>query len=248
MKPIIGITCNYDYRDAVGLASHMGADGQDWIFLAEDYIRAVEAGGGIPLVIPQYKEPEEALDILNRIDGLVISGGHDVNPQLYGQRVKSYCGTLMPQRDAQDILLTQKAYALKLPILGICRGIQILCTAFGGDLYQDLKIEGHYEEHFTTMLPRNKVSHQDTLTESSRLKEIFGEAQIGVNSFHHQAVHHLPANAVATAKSEDGVVEALEFTGGHPFTIGVQWHPEMMFDNVKQLKLLQAFVAACTKA
>ena len=245
MKPVIGITCNYDYRDDVGIASHMGPENQDWNFIAADYVRAVEEGGGIPVLIPQCKSLEEIEEILSRLDGVLLSGGHDVNPAEYGQRVKKYCGTLMPMRDRQDIAVVKKAFEKKLPMLGICRGMQIMAVAFGGTMYQDLGAEGDYEEHFTIMLPRNIASHTIHLQENSRIHSIFGEEQIDVNSFHHQAVCKAPENASVTESSEDQVVEALEFNGGHPFTMGVQWHPEMMYDSDSQKKLFETFVDAC---
>lgn len=247
MKPLIGVSCNYDYRDDVGLASHMGAETQDWNFVAADYIRAVEEAGGIPVIIPQLTDPAKAEVILERLDGLLLSGGHDVNPQLYGQQIKNSCGTLMPMRDEQDIALAKAAWKKEIPTLGICRGLQIMAVAFGGTMYQDVKEEADTENHFYLMLPRNYPSHKVSLKEGSRLKEILGEAKVGVNSFHHQAVREIPENAKQTAVSEDGLIEALEFGGKEKFFIGVQWHPEMMYDSAQQKKLFQALVKAAEK-
>ena len=244
MRPVIGITCNYDYRDAVGIASHMGPETQDWDFIAADYVSAVQEAGGIPLVIPQCKNPEEIVGLLDRLDGLLLSGGCDVDPLRYGERAKSYCGTLIPRRDEEECLLVKTAYEKKLPMLGICRGLQIMTVAFGGTLYQDLAREKGAAEHFTLMYPRNSITHTISLKGGSRIAEIFGKETIGVNSFHHQGVKDVPDNAEVTAESEDGVVETVEFKGGHPFTIGVQWHPEMMFDSDEQKRLLKAFAEA----
>ena len=248
MKPVIGITCNYDYRDAVGIASHMGAETQDWDFLASDYVSALLKAGGVPVIIPQCSKPEVLLDLLDRLDGILLSGGCDVDPACYGERVKSYCGTLIPRRDTEEILLVKAAYEKKMPILGICRGLQVMTVAFGGTLYQDLARENDAAEHFTIMYPRNAISHKIALKEDSRLREIFGKDSIGVNSFHHQGVKSIPANGRLAAEAADDVIEALEFTGGHPFTIGVQWHPEMMYDSEEQLKLTRAFVDAARQA
>lgn len=244
MKPVIGITCNYDYRDAVGIASHMGPETQDWQFLAADYVNAVQESGGIPLLIPHCENPESILGMLDRLDGLLFSGGCDVDPLRYGERAKSYCGTLFPRRDEEEILLVRTAIEKKLPMLGICRGLQIMTVALGGSLYQDLGKEAKGEEHFTIMYPRNAVTHEAKLKEGSRVAEVFGKDVIGVNSFHHQSVKTVPENAAVTAESPDGIVEAVEFTDGHSFTVGVQWHPEMMYDSAEQKKLFRALIEA----
>lgn len=244
MKPLIGVSCNYDYRDEVGLTSHMGAEMQDWDFVAADYIRAVEECGGMPVIIPQLVNTEEAENLLERLDGLLLSGGHDVNPQLYGQEIRGCCGTLMPMRDEQDIVLARAAWKKGVPTLGICRGMQILAVAFGGTMYQDVKEEMGIENHFYTMLPRNYPSHSVLLDKQSKLFEILGEEKVRVNSFHHQAVRELPNEARRAAVSEDGLIEALEFGEKNQFFLGVQWHPEMMFDSGLQKKLFQALVAA----
>ncbi len=247
MKPIIGITSNYDYRDAISGATHMGADTQDWDYLASDYVRSVQEAGGIPVIIPQCTNPESILDVLNCLDGLLMSGGCDVDPKRYGDRAKTYCGTLVPRRDEEELLLIKNAFEKKIPMLGICRGLQIMTAAFGGTLYQDLATEHGALEHFTIMYPRNEETHTVSLKADSHLRAVFGADTIGVNSFHHQGVKDVPKNAVVTATSPDGVVEALEFEGGHPYTLAVQWHPEMMFDSDQQKKLIKSFVDAAKK-
>ena len=244
MKPIIGITSNYDYRDAISQASHMGADTQDWDYLASDYVKAVQEAGGIPIIIPQCENPESILEVLNRLDGLLMSGGCDVDPMRYGDRARSYCGTLIPRRDEEEILLVKTAFERNIPMLGICRGLQIMTAAFGGTLYQDLARENEALEHFTIMYPRNCATHTISLNDGTRLYNIFGADTIGVNSFHHQGVKDVPKNATVAAKSPDGVIEALEFGGGNAFTIAVQWHPEMMFDSYQQKQLFRSFVDA----
>lgn len=244
MKPLIGVSCNYDYRDDVGLASHMGPETQDWDFVAADYIRAVEDAGGIPVIIPQLQKADNTGIILDHLDGLILTGGHDVNPHSYGEKIKVYCGTLMPMRDEQDITLAKLAWEKKIPTLGICRGIQILATAFGGKIYQDIKMEAGTDSHAFMMVPKNYPTHEVTIKENSRLAGIFAEETIGVNSFHHQAVREIPETAKLTAVSADGLVEAIEFDSENRFFIGVQWHPEMMTDSEQQKKLFKALVNA----
>ena len=132
-------------------------------------------------------------------------------------------------------------------MLGICRGLQIMAVAMGGDLYQDVQKEAEKGLHELTMFPRNAVSHFVLFPEDSPLRSIFDAEEIGVNSLHHQAVHRLPANGKEAAVSPDGVIEAAVFSGGHSFFLGVQWPPEMMYDSEQQDKLFSAFVRACRK-
>ena len=244
-KPVIGITCNYDYKDEVGMISHMGITGQKWHFVADNYIHSVEQAGGIPVLIPICDDMETVKEMVARMDGVLISGGHDVNPEEYGERVKGYTGTIMPMRDRQDIELTK--YVLNetdKPLLAICRGVQILNVACGGDLYQDLEKEGGFEHHFTDMYPLNYPTHSVQVEEGSRLREIFGAEQIRVNSFHHQAVKRVAENFAVTAKSADGVVEAIEWEDDR-FAVGIQWHPEMMFDSDEQQAVFRALIQSC---
>lgn len=246
MKPVIGITCNFDEKDEIGIVSHMGCVGQKWHFLADNYIASIEKAGGIPVMIPICESIETAKEMVSRMDGILISGGHDVDPRRYGQRTKSYCGTIMPKRDGQDIELVK--YLLnetEKPILGVCRGIQVLNVAAGGTLYQDLEREGKFEHHFMEIYPMNYISHEITIKEGSKVRDIFGKEELGVNSFHHQAVRNPGDGFTVTAVSGDGVTEAIEKDGSR-FVVGVQWHPEMMYDSTEQQKIFQALVDACT--
>jgi len=245
MKPLIGITCNYDYRETVGLCSGMGISGQDWNFVSGDYVYYVEKAGGIPVLIPQCEDFGDVKQLLGHLDGVLISGGHDVGPEQYNTFTKGYCGTIMPMRDAQDISLTRyMTFERDKPVLGICRGIEIMNVAFGGTLYQDLEKDGGFEHHFGDKYPRNIAWHKVSLSQESLLASIYQADEIAVNSFHHQAVWQPGENVRITAHSSDGVPEGIELTG-HKFVVGVQWHPEMMFDSAEQLKLMSAFVTAC---
>lgn len=242
-RPLIGVTCNYDYRDTVGMTSGMGICGQDWNFVAGDYIYILEKAGAVPVLIPRCDQFETITPLLDQLDGILISGGHDVGPERYNAFPKGYCGTIIPQRDEFDLAVTKYAFAKNKPILGICRGIQILNVARGGTLYQDLEKEGNFEHHFGDKYPRNVAWHKVTLAEGSLLHRIFGEDEIGVNSFHHQAVRDPGDGVKIVARSSDGVPEAIEVEGFR-FAAAVQWHPEMMYDSDQQLKILKAFVEA----
>lgn len=243
MKPFIGITCNYDTSDEVGRATALGSAGQDWNYVAGDYAYAIERAGGVPVLLPRTLDPEPLHLLIDRLDGVLISGGHDIDPSLYGERIKGVCGRIVPERDVYDLEVTRYAYRTGKPILAICRGTQILNVAFGGTIYQDLEQNG-FEHHFMSNSPRECPVHQNTLEEGSILHSVFGST-VRVNSFYHQAVHDPGDGVTITARSEEGVPEGIEVTGGNSFVVGVQWHPEMMFTSEEQQKLFQALITAC---
>ena len=245
-KPLIGITVNYDPLDIVGMSSCMGISGQDWSFVAGDYVYGIEKAGGIPVLLPRTKSVETLKPLIDAMDGILVTGGHDVDPHSYNERTKGYCGRVVPQRDEMDLFVTRYAYEQKKPLLGICRGIQIMNAAFGGKLYQDLEKEGGFEHHFMDNTPREYPVHTVTIEKDSILGRILGETA-EVNSFHHQAVKDPGENVRIIAHSADGVPESIEVSGGNAFTLGVQWHPEMMFTSDVQLKIFRALVDACAK-
>lgn len=148
MKPIIGITCNYDPRDTVIGVPGLGLPGQDWEFLAADYIYTIEKAGGIPTIIPYCREKKNIIALLEKVDGILISGGHDIDPLRYGARPMPYCGRIVPERDEYDLTIFHYGYEHKLPMLGICRGIQIMNVAMGGTVYQDLGQEAHLTHRY----------------------------------------------------------------------------------------------------
>ena len=246
MKPLIGITCNYDCCGAANDVTHATANDQDWNYLAVDYVRAIEMAGGIPVMIPQYRNVDEALTLLTRLDGLVLSGGNDIVPSFYHEEIRDCSGNFFPMRDELELRLAGEALRLKKPLLGICRGLQVMNVAFGGTMYQDLRENSAYGPHRITAMPRCFPSHTVHLRQGTLLREIFGQESIQTNSFHHQAVHTLPENATVCATTSDGLVEGVSYGGGHPFTLGVQWHPEMMqcHDTV-QRRIFTAFVSTC---
>lgn len=245
MAPIIGITCNYDPKDTVGQSSCMGIAGQDWNFVAGDYIYAVEKVGGIPVLLPRMKDMKKLKPLLEKLDGILVSGGHDVDPRSYGARITGKCGRIVPERDVMDVFITRYALENHKALLGICRGVQILCAATGGTIYQDLEAEGNFMHHFMDNSPRQYPVHKVEFEKNSLLAEIFGKTEVEVNSYHHQAVKTVGDKMKITAHSEDGVIEAIELKNSPVFVLGVQWHPEMMFSSEEQQKIFQAFVTAC---
>ena len=214
-RPIIGITGNF------------GAKGCE---LAQGYYESVLQAGGIPMVLPPYDDAAALCQTLDKVDGILLSGGGDINPLLLGEEPVPGLHGICPQRDEMELLLVREAYNRQLPILGICRGIQVLVAALGGTLYQDLNTQ--YSEaplvKHDQDLDRAYASHTVRLEDGSTLSRLFPEAKkkgLPVNSFHHQAVQTLGPLLHITAKATDGVIEAVE-SNEFKSIIGVQWHPE----------------------
>ena len=214
-RPIIGITGNF------------GAKGCE---LAQGYYESVLQAGGIPMVLPPYDDAAALCQTLDKVDGILLSGGGDINPLLLGEEPVPGLHGICPQRDEMELLLVREAYNRQLPILGICRGIQVLVAALGGTLYQDLNTQ--YSEaplvKHDQDLDRAYASHTVRLEDGSTLSRLFPEAKkkgLPVNSFHHQAVQTPGPLLHITAKATDGVIEAVE-SNEFKSIIGVQWHPE----------------------
>ena len=214
-RPIIGITGNF------------GAKGCE---LAQGYYQSVLQAGGIPLVLPPYTDEEALCQTLDRVDGILLSGGGDINPLLLGEEPIPGLHGICPQRDEMELLLVREAYNRQIPMLGICRGIQTLVAALGGTVYQDLNTQ--YSEaplvKHDQDLDRAYASHTVKMEAGSILSRLFPEAVekgLPVNSFHHQAVRTPGPLLRVAAKATDGVIEAVE-SNEFKSIIGVQWHPE----------------------
>lgn len=244
MRPFIGITINFDTRFDLGRNAPLGSPGSHSEYLSADYNYSIERAGGIPVLLPRTMDLEVLHPLIDRMDGILVTGGNDMNPALWGERVSPASGRIIPERDDYDLDVLRYAYAQGKPILCICRGMQVLNVAFGGSLIQDLQSEGLLHHNILTT-PRELAVHSVTVTDhDSWLYRIFGET-VGVNSFHHQAVREAKAPVRVTAVSEDGIVEGIEVSGGHPFVVGVQWHPEKMYNVAEQHKLFNAFIETC---
>lgn len=203
------------------------------------YVHAVEQGGGVPLVIPALTERAALRAALARLDGLLLTGGLDIHPRLYGQRLHPATRLADPHRLAGDQALLEEALATDIPILGICMGCQWLNVALGGDLIQDIPSQVGAE---VVHAPR-ETFHPVRIEAGSRLAAIVGQEELEVNSSHHQAIGRLGQGLCAVAWAPDGVIEAAEGEGSR-FLLAVQWHPERIVDRPAQLALFQALVAA----
>ena len=242
-KPVIGITANFmaDIPDTV--KAGIAAPGQPWLLVADDYVQAVKKAGGVPVILPVHV-PFEEDGLLDRLDGVLISGGNDVSPMLYGERFSPHCGLLDPSRDEYEISLTRAVLKRGMPLLGICRGLQVLNVALGGTLHQDLP-SGGYQPHSIWAGDRNTGTHRVNFPSDSPLRKILGAESAWVNSFHHQAVKQLAPELRPGALSDgDGLVESA-YVPGARFALAVQWHPEMMYKDALQAQIFEAFAAAC---
>lgn len=209
-SPVIGIGGNFRDGDCT---------------LAQAYYMSVLEAGGTPVVIPSYDDEKALVSLLDSLDGIVFSGGADIDPDYLGEEPLEGV-SVNPRRDSQELMLVRVAVDRQIPILGICRGIQVLAAALGGKLYQDIKTQHGSEslEHSQT-ISRGLPSHQVKLADNSLLHSLFGKESLAVNSFHHQAVREVPAGFRVTAVAPDGIIEGMESTSFRPI-LGVQWHPE----------------------
>lgn len=214
----------YKRQPVIGITGNFGEKGCE---LAEGYFESVLKAGGTPLVIPPFEDRDALVNVLDHIDGLLLSGGGDLNPLFVGEEPVPQLHSVNYKRDLAELLLIKLAYDRQIPILGICRGIQLLAVALGGSVYQDIHMQcptaplGHDQQ-----LDRRYASHTVQATAGSTiLKDLMGERPFPVNSFHHQAVKTPGPCLKVSATSPDGLIEAVE-SSEYKSVLGVQWHPE----------------------
>jgi putative glutamine amidotransferase len=238
-QPFIGITA---------ARIHNRAD-EPMFALNEAYSRAVARAGAIPFTI-NLGLPDEALsELLSHLDGVLFSGGGDVETSRYHGLDHPRVGEVDPDRDRIEILLVGQAIQRGIPFLGICRGIQVINVALGGTLYSDVADQhgGAVRHDCYPDIPRDHLAHEVEIAADSRLAQILGVKRVATNSLHHQAVRELAPGLTATAHAPDGIVEALEIPG-HLFGLAVQWHPEWMPDSLPMQNLFRSFTSAAAKA
>lgn len=236
MKPLIGIPTRT--LPSENLVFHS---------LSSTYTRAVELGGGAPVLIPLRLGEETLRAIFARLDGLLLPGGVDIHPSEFGETVQPYCGDIDTERDAVELRLIRWALKEKKPTFGICRGIQMLNVAAGGSLYQDIpaQLPDALNHSHVKGEPYNRRTHSIEIEPASRLARLLGETH-QVNSLHHQSLKQVAKGFRVIARAPDGVIEGIEAEGDQ-FALGVQFHPEWLVDDDAQMvKLMQEFVSACT--
>lgn len=209
--------------------------------LNETYVNAVFDAGGLPLILPVL--PEEADQLMGLLDGVILSGGGDIHPDRFNRPQHSLTAGISEERDDLELRMFEAARERSIPILGICRGLQLINVALGGTLIQDIPDErpgsSQHRQHLDG-LARDAVSHPVELLAGSQLAEIYESTRIMTNSYHHQAVDDLAAGLVVTGRAEDGTIESLDMPD-YPFMVAVQWHPETLYRRHSQHA--QVFVA-----
>lgn len=214
------------------------------LYANQAYPQAVEHGGGVPLLLPCAGSAEVLGAALELCDGLLLPGGCDIDPALYGEEPHPLLDAFYHELDEQWLFAIRWAAAHKKPVLGICRGMQLLNVAAGGSLYQDLSMRDSESLQHLQHKNRDTALHNVTLLPGSELSQILGEQSVRVNSLHHQAVKTVGQGLIPCAWAADGVVEGIETADG--LCIGVQWHPEELLQTAPNM--INLFTALCEKA
>ena len=240
MKPIIGVTPDFN-----------AGDRKEWggkeptYFLRARYVRAIEELGGVPLILPLTDDRAVRRTLLTGVQGLLLTGsGPDLPPRLYGERQRYEFGVVSRQRYAFELDIARMAADQALPVFGICGGMQAINVALGGTLVQDIPSQVPAPLPHRSPLPATRLCHAVHVSANSLLHRITGKTTLRVNSSHHQSVKRVAPGLWATAVATDGVIEAIE-SPAHPFFLGVQWHPEFLYERHDvHRRLFQAFLRA----
>ncbi|OWZ84869.1 gamma-glutamyl-gamma-aminobutyrate hydrolase family protein [Natranaerobius trueperi] len=227
--PIIGVTAYHDYETFSTKIKHTNT-------------KCIEDSGAIPVVLPNpseglLKNLDKLDHLIEKLDGILLTGGEDPDPYFFNEEPKEGQGKIEPGRDELELYLIKKAIEKTIPILAICRGMQIVNIALGGTCYQDLKEKTDMKHKQSA--PTNYATHNINIESNSLLKDICNKSSVRVNSFHHQGIKDLASGVIATAYSQDGLVEAIEYNG---FILGVQWHPETLGDHLAGKHLIDYFI------
>lgn len=212
------------------------------------YLDAVQQAGGVPVLLPPQLGPAARDDLFARLDGLLLTGGGDIDPARFGEPPHPTLDDVSPARDALELALGRRALEDGVPILAICRGLQVLNVALGGSLHQDIASDPGSPIAHRQQEPREQATHQVKVQAGSRLAGVLGTLEVDVNSLHHQAVNRLGDGLRAVAAAPDGIVEGAEMAGGPPFVLGVQWHPEDLVDRDPAARNLFAALVAAARA
>ena len=240
MKPLIGITCSRTVGGAWGQYSL----GHFMDYIYEEYCQAILYCGGAPVIIPISQDTGTFRTIFDRLDGLLLSGGPDINPRLYGEESSPGLGEVDEGLDRMELEAAALAFQANLPTLGICRGAQILNVSQGGTLYQDIPGQVQDSIGHAQKADKNVLTHSIQIEGKTLLAGISKRKAIWVNGKHHQAIKDLAPGFRVSARATDGIIEAIE----HPskkFLLGVQWHPEGTWeDDLYSKRLFRAFIEA----
>jgi putative glutamine amidotransferase len=242
MAPVIGITASIDHRSA--------AFGETYS-LTRKYAEGVLQAGGVPLIVPHNLGEEALRVVLDRVDGVLLSGGGDIDPALFGEGPHTATCEIESDRDRVEVTLARWVVTRDMPFLAICRGIQVLNVALGGSLVQDIpsQVPDALQHSFDrTTTPRDYLAHPVKIDPSSQLARVMQLEVAQTNSWHHQSIKQAADKLLVTAVAPDGVIEAVEVPGRR-YAIGVQWHPEWMFEKwTEHRRLFEELVKACASA
>ena len=238
MRPIIAVTTT----------SYTGAEYRTpQVLLGSPYIEAVQRMDATPLLITPAHDTSSIISLLETCDGLMLTGGEDIDPSRYGQKPHPKLATVNHQRDEMEFIVLERALELELPVLAVCRGFQLLNVFFGGTLYQDLPSQKPGGVIHEQDAPINERWHGATVEPDSRVSELFQATEFQINSFHHQALGTVANSLEVVAKSDDGIIEAV-YAPKQTYAVGTQWHPERLAhtDNKNQ-SLFDELITAAKK-
>lgn len=243
MKPIIGVTPDYNAGDRKEWGGR-----EPTYFLRARYVRAIEELGGIPLILPLVADRTARTRLLHDVDGLLLTGsGPDLPPALYGERQRYTFRVMSERRSTFELDMVHLARKADVPVLGICGGMQAMNVACGGSLYQDISSQFATPLQHRQPKPATSLSHAVTITPGSLLRRVVRTMTLRVNSSHHQSVKSVAPSLVASAVAPDGIVEAIE-SPTHRFFLGIQWHPEFLFDRYPlHRRLFEALLRAASR-
>jgi putative glutamine amidotransferase len=243
--PLIGITA--DLAEPPQPSSH-GAR-ESTIFMPRRYCRVVENNGGMPILLPFTRSRALMRQFIDRLDGLLISGGNfDIHPSYYGENPIKKIGAIKEERTEFELEMTHLALKRDLPLLGICGGAQAINVALGGSLYQDIATQAPHADQHEQGAKKEIGGHKVIITGGTRLEKILRRRTLEVNTTHHQAVNALGQGLVVNATAEDGLIEGIE-SPRHSFVLGVQWHPEVLAPrHVPHRRIFSFFIDSCRRA
>lgn len=243
MRPQIALSCNHNPVYHPDGYLHLGPH----FYLYSDYVRPISELGGAPLIIPCLADHHYYHDCMRNINGLILVGGVDVNPFSFNEKIAHGLGKISHDMDFGEFELTKIALEMDIPILAICRGIQVLNIVTGGGVYQHLPDDMPDAMKHNTDFPPPALAHWVNVVQDSLLFSIVEKTRIAVNSTHHQAVANVGQGAIVTARAEDGVIEAIEMPD-KKWVLGVQWHPEQIWrQHDEHKRIFKAFIDACSR-
>lgn len=236
-KPIIGVVGSLSHESRANIM-----ESTERVFISEKFINSIECGGGIPLILPHVNDIKDIRAQVEICDGIMLCGGMDIHPIYYGEEPHEELGFVNSKEDEYQIKIARMTLNLHKPILGICRGHQLLNIVCGGTLYQDMSEVPRNTIKHDQMSKRYEPYHSVNIEKGSKLEKILGSSTL-VNSLHHQCIKELGAGLKATAYAKDGVIEAIEMPD-RDFVMGFQWHPEemAMHRNENMLEIFKEFI------